>query len=213
MDNNNNNKKNKQGKMKHKNVLEALKDVGSTTAKSVKKDLVSETSKDFVKELLGTQVRRKKASGEIMPGESLEVKDALTGKAKEDEKLRKQLAHERKLRNELESREAKKAEELKVQLHALQQEVAQLAESTQELGEETKVAAMKAPAEPGIYHLVFFEKLIEFIKSFRKRIEDASVWLQASNKRAEKKNFWARYKKHGGKFLLAADHYPSRSAG
>jgi hypothetical protein len=72
---------------------------------------------------------------------------------------------------------------------------------------------MQAPIEPGVYHLIFFEKLLEFIKSFRKNIGQAKVWLQSSNKRAQKKNYWASYKKHGGKFLLAADHYVSRSAG
>ena len=72
---------------------------------------------------------------------------------------------------------------------------------------------MQAPVEPGVYHVIFFEKLLEFVKSFRKKIEDAAVWLHATNSRAEKKNYWSRYKKHGGKFLLAADHYLTSSAG
>jgi len=54
---------------------------------------------------------------------------------------------------------------------------------------------------------------LEFMKSFRKKIEDAQIWLHASNKRAEKKNFWSTYKKHGSKFLLSPDHYLQRSAG
>ena len=86
-------------------------------------------------------------------------------------------------------------------------------ENTQELAEEVQIATMQAPVEPGIYHLVFFERLLEFIKSFRQNIGQAKNWLQSSNKRAQKKNYWANYKKHGGKFLLAADHYVSRSAG
>ena len=106
-----------------------------------------------------------------------------------------------------------KSNELKLQLNAIMQEMAVLSQSTQELAKETQIAAMQAPVEPGVYHLIFFEKLLEFIRSFRKKTEEAKIWLQASNNRAQKKNFWARYKKHGGKFLLSPDHYLTRSSG
>jgi hypothetical protein len=107
----------------------------------------------------------------------------------------------------------RRSNELKLHLHALMQEVLALAKSTQSLGEKVEVAAMQAPANPGIYHIVFFEKLIEFLRSFREKIENASIWLATSNKRAEKKNYWAMYKKKGSSFLLAPDHYLQRSAG
>jgi len=61
--------------------------------------------------------------------------------------------------------------------------------------------------------LIFFEKIIEFIRNFRKNIDSASTWLQSSNKRAEKKNFWAMYKKKGSSFLLSGESYSQRSAG
>ena len=96
----------------------------------------------------------------------------------------------------------KKTQELKIALHALIEEIKALAENTTELSEEIEIVTMQAPVEPGVYHVIFFEKLLEFIKSFRKKIEDASIWLHASNKRAAKMNFWGKYKKHGGKFLL-----------
>ena len=106
-----------------------------------------------------------------------------------------------------------KGNELRLKLHALMQEIYNLAKTTQGLGEQVEVAAMQAPANPGVYHVIFFEKLLEFIKSFRKKIEDAGIWLQAANKRSEKKNYWAMYKKKGSSFLLAPDHYLQRSAG
>ena len=198
--------------IKHTNVLESLKDVGSSTANSIKKDLISDASKDFIQELLGTRTPRK-VSGEIMPGEAIEMEDMISPKSEEIQKYKKQASLERKLRVEEKELSDKKGDELRVQLQALQQEVLTLATSTQELAEETQIAAMQAPIEPGVYHLIFFEKLLEFVKSFRKKIEEASIWLQSTNKRAEKKNYWTRYKKHGSKFLLSPDHYLSRSAG
>src|SRR4030065_534669 len=64
------------------------------------------------------------------------------------------------------------------------------AETTQDLGQELQIASMQAPVEPGLYHVIFFEKLLEFLKSFRKKIEAGSIWLQATNKRAAKKIYW-----------------------
>ena len=182
------------------NVLESLKDLGEGV------------SRDFISELLGTRIE-KKYSGDITPGETLQVSEVFSGRREETQKLQAQIALERNLAAEEKRRVEEKSNELKLQLHALIKEVYELAKTTQNLGEEVEVATMQAPANPGVYHLIFFEKLLEFIKSFRKKIEDAGIWLQACNRRSEKKNYWAMYKKKGSSFLLAPDHYLQRSAG
>ncbi len=201
-----------QKQIKHTNVLESLKDVGGSTAKSLKKDVLQGASQEFLNQLFARKYGKVR-SGEISPGETLEFDEVLSGQHEETLKLKKQIALERKLREEEKVRIEKKSNELRLQLNAIIQEVSLLSQTTQELTQETQIAAMQAPIEPGIYHVIFFEKLLEFIKSFRKKIEESKIWLHASNNRAQKKNYWARYKKHGGKFLLAADHYVSRSAG
>ena len=198
--------------IKRSSVLENLKDVGGNTGKTLKKDLVQGVSEEFINQLLGRKPE-KKYSGDITPGESLEFEDVFSGRREQTMKLEKQLSLERKLREEERVKSERKGNELRMQLKAIIEEVAALAQNTQELAEEVQIATMQAPIEPGVYHIIFFEKLLEFIKSFRKNIGQAKVWLQSSNKRAQKKNYWASYKKHGGKFLLAADHYVSRSAG
>lgn len=198
-------KKNRQA-----NFLENLKDIGSSTVNTLKNDVLRPS--DFADQIFG-QFPKRNYSGEIGKGESVEMQDIFSGRQAENAKLKSQLTLERNLRQEEQARSQKRADELKLQLHALIQEVKKLANSSEDLAEEIQIAALQAPVEPGVYHLVFFEKLIEFIKDFRKKIEDASIWLHATNKRAQKKNYWAKYKKHGGKFLLSADHYLTRSAG
>lgn len=195
------------------NVLEALRDIGNSTADSLKKDVISESSKSILEQMFGQYPRESKHSAQINPGESLDFKELYTGKYEENLKFRQQIALERNLANEEKARSAQKTGELRVQLQALMQELLTLAKSTQGLGEEVEVATMQAPAQPGIYHIIFFEKLLDFVKSFRKKIDSASVWLQSSNKRAEKKNYWTMYKKKGSSFLLSPDHYLSRAAG
>jgi hypothetical protein len=198
--------------IRRQNVLESLKDIGSGTANSLKSDLFEHGSQDFLDQIFGNK-STKKYSGEISVGESLEIDEVISGEHEEKKKLEGQLGLERQLKEEERILVEKRGNELRLQLHALTQEVIALAQSTQEMGEEVEIAAVQAPTNPGIYHVVFFEKLLGFIRSFRKKIETASVWLHASNKRAEKRNFWGLYKKHGSKFLLSPDHYLQRSAG
>ena len=88
-----------------------------------------------------------------------------------------------------------------------------ISQTTETLSEELQVASTQTVVNPGVYHVIFFEKFLEFLKSYRKKVEEAATWLHASNKRAHKKNYWTKYEKHGSKFLLSADHYLTRSAG
>lgn len=180
------------------NVLESLRDIGSN---------------NVLEQVFGQYPKENKYSAEINPGESLEFKELFSGRHEETLKLKRLISLERKLAEEEKEISAQKTNQLRVQLQALMQELLTLAGSTQGLGGEVEVAAMQAPAQPGIYHLIFFEKLLDFVRSFRKKIDNASVWLHSSNKRAEKKNFWAMYKKKGSSFLLSPDHYLSRAAG
>lgn len=205
-------KKKAQAMRTKQNVLESLKDLGSGATDQMG-DLLKDTSEDFFKELLGIQRTPQKRSGELSPGQSLEMSAVMSGKEEENKKLRAQISLERQLSSDESRISQEKTNQLRVQLQALTQEVVKVAQSTGNLAEATQVAMVEAPANPGVYHIIFFEKVLEFLQSFRQKIDQASTWLQSSNKRAEKKNYWAMYKKKGSSFLLSPDHYLSRSAG
>jgi hypothetical protein len=194
------------------NPLETLKELSKATAKQMRQE-VKQMPNEVIDQLFGPQ-QRKSFSGELVPGEAMEVKDIMSGKREKIEFQRKQITLERRLLQEERSRTEKKTNELKIQLKVLQDELIVLADKTEGLAQETQVAAMQATVEPGVYHIIFFEKLLEFVGSFSKKIEQAAVWLQETNKRASKRNAWgAAYKKHGAKYLLSGEHYVSRSAG
>jgi hypothetical protein len=205
--------KNQKQTYKHPNPLESIKDIGSSTVDSFKNDLLGQIPQDFMDQLFGPNTPQK-FSGEIAAGEAVEMSEILTGQREENQKLRQQVVLERRIREEEQVRIDKKTNELKIQLKLIMDELVVLSQSTQDLAEETQIAAMQVPAEPGVYHLLFFEKLLEFLKSFKKKIHEASVWMHAVNSRAAKKNMWgANYKKSGGKYLLSGEHYLQRSAG
>ena len=200
--------------VRNTNVLESLKDVGGSVTKSLTEDLAKGASEEFFRQLFGAKPSEKH-SGDIYPGETVEFKDLVNGQREENLKLKKQISFERQLSYEQNRLIENRSNELRLQLQALMQEVNALAKVTQGISHEVQVAAVQAPANPGFYHLIFFEKLLEFITSFRKKVENAEVWLASSNKRAGKKNFWATYKGKGGggSFLLSPDSYLQRSAG
>lgn len=211
---NQNNKNPKNGRVLSKqNIIENFRDLGKSTAGALGTDLLKPVGEDFMRELLGFKTT-KKFSGEISPGETLEMKNVLSGKEEENKKLKKQLFAEKSLREEIERAANQKAQDLNLQLSAITQEVAALSKNTQGLTREVEIASIQAPVNPGVYHLIFFEKLLEFIKSFRKKIEDATVWLTAYNRRsAKKRGFWGQVKMSGAKRLLSSEDNLQRSAG
>lgn len=198
------------------NVLESLKDIGSGTTNSLKNDLLKETGKDFLKQLLGQRANQQKNySGEFRNGESLEMDRVLSGEREKQEKLQKQLSFERRLREEEQALTTRRGQELRMQLQALVQELKAVAQVTPKLAEEIEIAVEQAPNNPGVYHIFFFERILLFVKDYKKNIESASTWLHSANSRAQKKSFWGQYKsKHGGASrLLSAEDFLQRSAG
>lgn len=195
-----------------RNVIESLKDIGGDFGNQGT-DLLKSTSEDFFKELMGMTPPQVKRSGEMKAGESLEMSQVISGKEEENNKLRAQISLERNLSSDEKRLSQEKMQELRIQLQAITVEIGKLAASTGILATQTEIAMIEVPVNPGVYHVIFFEKVLEFLQSFRKKIDQASVWLQSTNKRAEKKNYWSMYKKKGSSFLLSPEHYLQRSAG
>lgn len=202
----NNNKK----KQYTPNPLEILKDTSREVVETAKTEVIDPFSKNIINQIFGDQ---KRFSGEIMPGEAVEMKEVYSGRAQENQEAEKRIQYERRLVVEERILVERRTNELRLQIQAIHEEIVKLAEVTPELSREVDIAAFQAPIDSSTYELYFLERLFEFIKSFRKKIEDAHVWLSTANRRASKKNVWGQnYKKHGAKYLLSSEHYLSRSA-
>jgi len=100
-----------------------------------------------------------------------------------------------------------------MRLQVIQAEAIRMVNSTQKLTEQVKVAVMQGTVDASEYQINFFENIIKLISDFRKKIDSAVTWLQGSNSRAQKKNYWSQYKKKGSSFLLSGESYSQRSAG
>lgn len=206
-----NDKKSKTNQVR-RNVIESLKDLGSDFGVQGS-DLLKSTSEDFFNQLIGVQKAQENRSGEIKAGESMEMSAVLSGNIEENNKLRAQISLERNLLSEEKRLSEQKIGELRMQLQAIAVEIGKVAASTGNFATQVEISMIESPINPGVYHVIFFEKVLEFLQSFRKKIDQAVVWLGASNKRAEKKNYWSMYKKKGSSFLLSGESYAQRSAG
>jgi hypothetical protein len=194
------------------NILEALKELGTHTTKTFTNDLLKESANEFVDQIFG-KIPKRHLTSEIAAGEQIFVPDVLSGRQEKLEKERKQIFHEQILLKEEKELMEKRTNELQVKLHAITQEIQMVSQAMPKVTEEVETAKLQAPINPGIYHIIFFDKILEGLRDLRKRIENASEWLTIANLRAQKKTYWSLYKKHGGKFLLSSEHYLQRSAG
>lgn len=199
-------------KIRRANVLEALKDLGGGTARTLKEDVVKETGAEFMRQLLGLS-SQKKFSGNLEKGQSFEPGKVMTGEYQQQEKAKKQIRFERRILEEQKTEVERKNSELKLQLHAISQEIQAITTSTPRLAREIKVATLISAKDPGIYHLMFLQKILEILKEFKKDITSAAIWLSSVNKRANKRNFWNQYKVQKGTALLNPETYSQRSAG
>jgi predicted RNase H-like nuclease (RuvC/YqgF family) len=107
-----------------------------------------------------------------------------------------------------------KNQETQSQIKNLQTEIKGLASSVKNLDKEIDKAVENMPQQAGVYHLNFLEKLKEAIVLLRKRVDEASTWLELFNQKSSKKHgYWAGVKKGGSKFLLSVDRQVATSVG
>lgn len=199
--------------IKSKNVLEAINEIGSQVVDTAKNE-VKATSDEFFRQLLGQQrAQQQKRSGEVPMGQPLEMNKIMSGQEEKNKKLQEQIFFERRLFNEERQTSGEKLNQLRVRLQAIQTEANKMVATTSNLSEELKTAVIQGVSSVSEYQINFFEDIISLIVSFRKKIDSAVVWLQNSNKRAQKKNYWSQYKKKGSSFLLSGESYVQRSAG
>ena len=107
-----------------------------------------------------------------------------------------------------------KNEQTQVQIKAIQEELKGLAGSVKNLDKEIDRAIDQIPVKPGVYHVNFLEKIKQAIILLKKRVEDASTWLEAFNQKSAKRHaYWSQFKKSGTQFSQSSERYVATSVG
>jgi hypothetical protein len=191
--------------------LEAFRDLGNDFVDTFKDDVVKKTGKDIIKTMTG---------GRPSPGStSEESPNFADGLYKRETDLEKKYRKQARWQAEIARKEEKilftrQDREVKLQVQALQEEIKNLAKATGDLAREAKIASLQTPPEVGKYHISFFEKLRNLIKSLKAQIQESSIWLAEWNRKSQKRNFyWRQAKKSGTQFTLSTDRQVSTQTG
>lgn len=197
------------------NSVEAKRDTNDVldSAVSTAKDFAG----DFWKQVLGIKKEQRfQSQGDLQEGQEL----LLTNVQKEAEEKNKikdtepgidyrgEILHgEKRIASERNQEIATKIQEILIELKRLMH-------SSQELQTEVKEIAVEPRiANPGKYHVSFFEWMLLIIKSARMKVEDSAAWLAIFKSKKAKREYWAMFKKHGTTFGLSNERVVSTQTG
>ncbi len=185
------------------NFLEALRDLS--------KDVVDEAKIQVSRIVTNDIPQSFGLSGTLEPNKSFSMGEMAEaekrGERKAETRFNSRLQEERLMYLRSEN-------EAKAQIKAIQDEIQLMAKGVGELAHEVSVAAFQAPANPGVYHRNFFERLRSYLKSLRQKVSESKNWLATQNSRASKKNYyWGNVQKSGTKFMLSQERYMVTSTG
>jgi len=185
------------GQKSHANFIEALKSIGGQTARSVSHDVLGGVGRDFVQNLTGNGFASAENPFSHEEQINLEVQ---------------RIARQREL-NETKVFD-RKAEEIKVRVEVIRDELKMLAKELAGMDTSLEKAIEEEIANPGTYHVSFFEKLRRLILDLRKRVADSSSWMEtASYRKASQGVYWGNVQKSGTKFLLSQERTMATQAG
>ena len=181
------------------NVIESLRDLGTSVPKSLGRDVVGQIPFDVLSSLTGGMPK----TGEMQANEEVTIPA--------HEETQPQVVPRTEWRDRPTS--ALEDHKMKQQIEAVRTELQALAQSLKNLHTEVEKAITETPVDPGIYHVNFFEKLRSFILSLKEQVDDSRTWLALSTNRKNKAAFWGMYKKHGTQFGLSSERTVSTQAG
>ena len=150
--------------------------------------------------------------GEIAQGREIVFNDELQRAKEENKRLKQQLANEHSLRKEQEVIVETRKSELKLEVHALIQEMQKMAKPVSRLDEEIKVTLTQVSTyNVDTYTLNYVQKLRIRIIDFIEGVEKSAKWLRVFNRRhGRRRGMQGRLQ--DGSFLSTED-YVARSTG
>lgn len=203
----------------NKNTIEALSDIPKGVAISAVKG-VQGLGKGAFEQFLGLgeyNSNEPAKKGELQEGQELNLSNVRQNQDLEKAPMldidpgidyRREILHaERKISQE-------STKELSVKIQEIIIELKQLMNVSQELKVEFKEIAVEPQiANPGKYHVSFFEWVLLIVKQARMKVEDSQAWLAAFKSKKAKRQYWSMFKKHGTTFGLSNERVVSTQTG
>ena len=110
-------------------------------------------------------------------------------------------------------------QQLQATISEIQREVKEIRIYSQGLTDEVlkiEQAAMQAiPEKIGVYHVRYYEMILQYLKGLKAKVGEAKTWLMAMQSKKSKRGsaFGANTKKKGTQYSLSQEHQIARSVG
>lgn len=202
----------------NKNTIEALTDIPKGIATSAAKGVQGLGKGAFEQFLgLGTYRGTLEKKGELQEGQELNLSNVRQNQDLEKTPMldidpgidyRREILHAEKIISQ------ESTKELSIKIQEIIIELKQLMNVSQELKVEFKEIAVEPQiANPGKYHVSFFEWVLLIVKQARMKVEDSQAWLGAFKSKKAKRQYWSMFKKHGTTFGLSNERVVSTQTG
>ena len=191
------------------NFLEALRDLSKGVVDDARTQLHQAVTSD-VRSSFGLD-----SSGTLNPNEQVSINQLQKAEAQGEEQAENRFSSRiEQMRSEERSRLLREEAASRSQIDSIRNEILSLAKSMGDFAQEVQMAAMQAPANPGIYHKGFFAHLKSVISLLRQRVDSSKNWLASANSRANKRgHYWGQVQKSGTKYMLSSERYMVTSTG
>ncbi len=191
----------KKQQLRSDTILEQLRDVGSSTAKSVKNDVFGGIASNMLNDIFSPK------KNDIQPGQEINLNQG------EEYYPQKQISEVRKpeviLFTAQEANLKREIEGVRTELKKAITEVKQLNSAIVEV----EKAVANTPVNSGTYHLSFFERLKALLRAFTREVTESRLWLEASTSKKKKRGYWSMFKKHGTTFGMSSERVIATQAG
>ncbi|MBI4136888.1 hypothetical protein HY469_02390 [Candidatus Roizmanbacteria bacterium] len=79
--------------------------------------------------------------------------------------------------------------------------------------ETAKITVEQMPDKPGVYHIRFFEWLLNLLVDIRRKVTESASWLSIAQGKRAKKGYWGMAKKKGTSFTLSGERTAATQSG
>ena len=105
-------------------------------------------------------------------------------------------------------------EQIKKLVVMIKEEVKKIeAQNKMMITETARITVEQMPDKPGIYHVRFFEWLLNLLVDIRKKVTESASWLSIAQGKKAKKGYWGMAKKKGTSFTLSGERTASTQSG
>jgi hypothetical protein len=164
---------------------ESNQNLKSDLVNSFRRDLLGGIISEAKQQVLGITPPR---SGVLEPDKPISI---FPPERKEEFQFQKV---ERRWRRECPTPVVEDSREIVYKINLVLEEIKKLAKETEGLEKDLAIQALEeVPEKPGVYHVHFFQWILELIKLARKKIHEASTWLVVWQTKKRKKGLLAGY--------------------